>query len=153
MEKLKNINIAFVDIDGTLSNSERKITKETSEAIKSAKEKGLIVVLSSGRNNGYVCNASKNANASNYIISCNGAEIFDYENNISIKANKISKEKINIIWKFCQDNNIPYSIHRSQIVNIDFLPLVSIGQKEINESLIKILNVIRSDYLCLQKKQ
>lgn len=106
MKKLKNIKIAFVDIDGTLSNSERKISLETTEAVKSAKGKGLIVVLSSGRNNRYVCNASKNANASNYIIACNGAEIFDYENNISIKTNKISEDKIKVIWEFCEENNI-----------------------------------------------
>ena len=106
MNKLKNIKIAFIDIDGTLSNSERKISKENCLAIENAKEKGLIIVLSSGRNNRYVYNASKYANASNYIISCNGAEIFDYKNNISINSNKLSKEKINIIWKFCKENNI-----------------------------------------------
>lgn len=106
MEKLKNIKIAFIDIDGTLSNSERKISNETKEAIKNATNKGLIVVLCSGRNNGYVYNASKNCNASQYIISCNGAEIFDYENNLYIKNEQIYFNDLEIIWEYCIDNNL-----------------------------------------------
>ena len=106
MEKLRNIKIAFIDIDGTLSNSERKISDETKEAIKNATNKGLIVVLCSGRNNGYVYNASKNCNASQYIISCNGAEIFDYKNNLYINNEKISFNDLEIIWDYCINNNL-----------------------------------------------
>jgi len=105
MKKLKNIKIAFVDIDGTLSNSKRKIAKETSEAIKNATDQGLLVVLCSGRNNEYVQNASQSANASSYIIACNGAEIYDYKNDVYIKKNIIDMDDINTIWDFCQRNN------------------------------------------------
>jgi len=106
MKKLKNIKIAFVDIDGTLSNSKRKIAKETSEAIKNATDQGLLVVLCSGRNNEYVQNASQSANASSYIIACNGAEIYDYKNDVYIKKNIIDMDDINTIWDFCQRNNL-----------------------------------------------
>lgn len=106
MEKLKNIKIAFIDIDGTLSNSKKEISNITSMAIKRATEKGLLVVLCSGRNNLYVYNASKSANASKYIISCNGAEIFDYKNNLHIKSSKIKRNDTSIIWDYCNSNNI-----------------------------------------------
>lgn len=106
MEKLKNIKIVFTDIDGTLSNSNRKISNETINAIKNAVSKGIIVVLCSGRNNQYVCKLSKKANASNYVISCNGSEIYDYNSNIHIYENNIKKEDIIPIWKYCNDNNL-----------------------------------------------
>lgn len=106
MEKLKNIKIAFIDIDGTLSNSEKKITSETIKAIKEAKTKGLQVILCSGRSNRYVYNMSKIANASNYFICCNGAEIYDYNENKYIYYNKMDFEDIKKVWYFCKDNGI-----------------------------------------------
>jgi len=106
MKKLKDIKIIFTDIDGTLSNSKREITKETSLEIKKATEKGIIVVLCSGRNNRYVYNYSKKSNASNYIICCNGAEVFDYKNNKHITSHNIDKTKIKKIWDFCLHNDL-----------------------------------------------
>ncbi|MGL4655948.1 MAG: HAD hydrolase family protein, partial [Sarcina sp.] len=38
-----------LDMDGTLLNSEKKITERTKEAIRKAREKGVYVVLASGR--------------------------------------------------------------------------------------------------------
>ena len=106
MEKLKNVKIIFTDIDGTLSNSNREITKETASAIKTATDNGILVVLCSGRSNTYVSDFSKKCNASNYIISCNGAEVFDYKNNKYINHSNIDINKINTIWNFCLDNNL-----------------------------------------------
>lgn len=106
MEKLKNIKIAFIDIDGTLNNSKREISDVTKEAIKNATNKGLIVVLCSGRNNRFVYNASKDCNASQYIIACNGAEIFDYKNDVYIKEKKINFNDLDPIWHYCNDNNL-----------------------------------------------
>lgn len=106
MEKLKNIKIAFIDIDGTLSNSKKEIENKTSIAIKNATDKGLLVVLCSGRNNRYVCNASKKVNASNYIISCNGGEIFNYKENKYIDSKSLNKVDVETIWNYCNNNNI-----------------------------------------------
>ena len=106
MEKLKNIKIAFVDIDGTLSNSNKEITSETSTAIKMAVENGLKVVLCSGRGNRYVYNFSKESNVSNYMICCNGAEVFDYLENTYLYCSRIEFDNIKKIWDYCYDNGI-----------------------------------------------
>ena len=106
MKKLKNIKIAFIDIDGTLSNSKKEVTKETIESIKNATKHGMYVVLCSGRTNSYVCEISKKIHASSFVISCNGAEIYNYETNKNVLDNKITLDDINIIWNYCQTNNI-----------------------------------------------
>lgn len=106
MDKLKNIKIAFIDIDGTLSNSKKEVTIETSNSIENSSKYGIKTVLCSGRGNNYVCNYSKKANASNYIIACNGAEVFDYQNNNYIFQSKIEFNEIKKIWDFCLENNI-----------------------------------------------
>lgn len=106
MKKLKNIKIAFIDIDGTLSNSKKEVTKETIESIKYATKHGMYVVLCSGRTNSYVCEISKKIHASSFVISCNGAETYNYETNQNVFDNKIAIDDINTIWKYCQTNNI-----------------------------------------------
>ncbi|MDE5994214.1 MAG: HAD hydrolase family protein, partial [Oscillospiraceae bacterium] len=56
----------FIDIDRTLTNSKKQVTLENSIAIKKAIEKGIYVVLCSGRGIGYATKKSKEANASEY---------------------------------------------------------------------------------------
>ena len=70
--------IVFTDIDGTLRNSKREITDRTKESIKRLVEQGIYVVLCSGRPRCDVEKISRDCKASRYIISSNGAEIYNY---------------------------------------------------------------------------
>ena len=54
MDKLDNIKAMFVDIDGTLTDSNKTVPEENRAAIKAAVEKGIFVVICSGRGNQYV---------------------------------------------------------------------------------------------------
>ena len=56
--------IIFVDIDGTLRKNDKTISDRTIKAIKSITEKGILVVLCSGRPQKYTENISKKCNAS-----------------------------------------------------------------------------------------
>ena len=77
MNELKNIKAVFLDIDGTLANSKWEITEDTKVPIQRMKDKGIYVVLCSGRSNKDVCEFSKKALASDYAISSNGAQIYN----------------------------------------------------------------------------
>ena len=44
-----NYEVLVLDLDGTLTNSEKKITEPTKEALLDIQQKGKIVVLASGR--------------------------------------------------------------------------------------------------------
>ena len=68
----------FSDIDGTLRNSERKITERTKESIKKLRNNNVGIILCSGRPRHEVEEVSKECGASRYIISSNGAEVYDY---------------------------------------------------------------------------
>ena len=46
---MANYEMIVLDLDGTLTNREKKITPRTKEALMKAQEKGKIVVLASGR--------------------------------------------------------------------------------------------------------
>ncbi len=104
--KLTNIKAIFIDIDGTLTNNVNQVTEHTREAITQITNKGIYVVLCSGRDNKYAQYINKMAHGSQYIISCNGAEIYDCNTQSNIYTNKIDFEKVKKINDYCLDNQI-----------------------------------------------
>lgn len=83
--------LIFADIDGTLRNSKREITGRTKDDIKKLHSRGIEVVLCSGRPRCEVERVSRECRASRYIISSNGAELYDY-----IAKKVIYKDLVNI---------------------------------------------------------
>lgn len=81
----------IVDLDGTLLNDYKEVTKENIDLIKKAyNEKGVISVIATGRPLGYaneICNLYGDC-FTDYIISCNGAIIKNIKTNKYI--NKVS---------------------------------------------------------------
>lgn len=106
MNNKLNIKIAFFDIDGTLTNSNQEITNKTIETLKKAYEKGIEIVLCSGRTNSYVCKYLKQIFGVRYAISSNGAEIYDYENNENIFTNEMSFLDVKTLWDYCEINKL-----------------------------------------------
>lgn len=100
----------FIDIDGTLRNNKRQISKRTIEAIKKVIEKGILVVLCSGRPIKYTENVSKECNASNYIITCNGACIYNYEENKIMYINKMNKSSIIELYNIAEKADVRFVI-------------------------------------------
>lgn len=92
MHKLNNIKVIFIDIDRTLTDSNKQVPIENRLAIKKVVDKGILVVLCSGRSFSYAQIKSKEANASQYLITSNGAQIYDYKEQKSLYENDISKD-------------------------------------------------------------
>ena len=100
-----DIKIAFFDIDGTLTNSNKDITENTLNTLKKAKEKGIKIVLCSGRSNSYITNLI-NTNYLDFIISSNGSRIYDVSNNKNIYTNYLNTKNLNNIWNYALKNKI-----------------------------------------------
>lgn len=58
-----------IDLDGTLLNSYGEISDENKKAIKMAKEKGVEIVLTSGRMSTSVKDIANEIDANNYMIA------------------------------------------------------------------------------------
>lgn len=83
--------ILVLDIDGTLTNSQKEVSPQTLEAILKAQERGHKVVLASGRPTpGILALASrlKLSEYNGFILSFNGAKI------INCKTNEIIYQKV-----------------------------------------------------------
>lgn len=106
MEKLKNIKAVFIDVDGTLTNNKKQILDSTKNSIKRIIDKGIYVVLCSGRSNKDVCKYSIEANTSGYAVSSNGAHIYNYKTDKDFYKNEITKDELIKVWNFCNQNNL-----------------------------------------------
>lgn len=155
MSEFKNIKAVFLDIDGTLANNKREITEYTKEPLKRMKEKGIYVVLCSGRSNKDVCEYSRQAFASDFAISSNGAQIYNYKTNENFYKNDISYNTLVEIWDFCNKNKIElvFNSKDNQYGNNVFCSdlyrdrklLASIGELDKNEIYQVIVNSYNYD--------
>jgi len=67
-----DIECCVCDLDGTLLNSAMTLSDENISAIRKLHERGIRVVLATGRNDLYVKDIARQLAISTPIISCNG---------------------------------------------------------------------------------
>lgn len=102
---MNNIQVAFIDLDGTLLNNKKIITDNNIKALKILKEKNIKVVISTGRWDSYVYNLVDNTLV-DYIITNNGACIIDMNTNKPIYEEYFNNKEINNIVDYCNKNNL-----------------------------------------------
>lgn len=105
---MNDIKIVFVDLDGTLKDSNEKISIRHKRIIEKLANIGIPVVFTTGRNVVYTESLSKQFGASSYIIASNGAEIYNYANDKMILESVISKESIKTIFELIKKYNLTF---------------------------------------------
>ena len=103
--------LVAIDLDGTMLNQYGIITEKTKKAIKKVQDKGVEVMIASGRTITSVKRFSKEINSKKYFISGNGAITYDIENNKILYENILKKQKALQIIKICEENSIYYNIY------------------------------------------
>ncbi len=105
-----------IDIDGTLLNSYGEITDKNKQAIQKALDKNIDVVLTSGRMPKAILPIANEINSNKYLISGNGATIYDIQNDKIVYSNYMSKKKVLEIIDICKKNSMFYNIYTNNIV-------------------------------------
>lgn len=108
--------LVAIDIDGTLLNSYGEVSQRNKDAIRKAINKGIQIILTSGRMPKAIMPIANQINANKYIISGNGAAIYDIENKVNIYQNYMKKEKILEIIDICDINSMFYSIYTNNVI-------------------------------------
>lgn len=142
-----------IDLDGTLLNSYGEVSDENKKTILKAKEKGVKIVLTSGRPNSAMENFAYDVGADEYMISGNGAVIYDLKNKETIYNNYLDKDKVLEIINVCEENSMYYNVYTEECIitkslNYNTLFYHSENQKKPPEKWTKIIitdNVI--DYV------
>lgn len=137
------IKAIFIDIDGTLLNSKREIITNTKVAIEKCIKKGIKVILASGRSRAITLEYQQLAGASPYIISSNGADVYDIEKDIEIYSTPLDKETVNKIFNFSQQNSYKLNINYNfeLVMNKMFYP----DEKDNVKTEEEIYNIIEKE--------
>ncbi len=105
-----------IDLDGTLLNSVGEISNENKKSIKKAIQNGSKVVIASGRMLDFTKNIAKEVGINEYIICCNGALIYDLQNEQIIYESFLEKQRALEIIKMCEENSMYYNLYTENII-------------------------------------
>lgn len=113
------VKVIFIDIDGTLRNSNRELSIKTIDTIRKVSEKGMLVILCSGRPKKYTEEISRKCFASKYIITSSGGCIYDYEQDKDLYLNIMDKEAIIELYNIAnpEDSRFIMNVGEGRVVN------------------------------------
>ena len=100
-----------IDLDGTMLNSYGVVTENTKNVIQNVIDKGVDVIIASGRPIDSIKTIAKEIGSNKYFIAGNGALVYDIQNEEIIYEKYISKEKALEIIKICEENSISYNLY------------------------------------------
>ena len=105
-----------IDLDGTMLNHYGEISEKTKEIVKKCIEKGIEIVLASGRPIDSMKTIAEELGIKGYFIAGNGALVYDIKNDKVIYENCIKKEKVLEIIKICEENSIAYNVYTEKVI-------------------------------------
>lgn len=108
--------LVAIDLDGTLLNSYGELSNNNKNALKQAIEKGVEIVLTSGRPIMSVKNLANEIGCNNYMICGNGAITYDIQKEKIIFNRFLEKHKVLQIIKICEENSIFYNVYMKDTI-------------------------------------
>lgn len=111
--------LLVLDLDGTLTNSQKNITRKTKETIFRAQEKGIKVVLASGRPTyGIVplANELRLDTLGGYILSYNGGEIIDWKTKEVLHAKQLDPQVLPYLYESAKKNDFAIITYQNQFI-------------------------------------
>ncbi len=109
--------IIVLDLDGTLTNAEKKITPRTREALMKAQQKGARIVLASGRPTYGIVPIAEEleiAKYGGYIMAFNGGKITNWESRKTIFEQKLEDELVPQIYQQAMDAQMQILTYRGE---------------------------------------
>lgn len=139
--------IIVLDLDGTLTNSKKEISKPTLDALIDIQERGYKVVLASGRPTPGVVPLAKKVQLDKfggYILSYNGAKIIDCRTNEVIFQKTLPLEVISELYYAADEANVGIISYDTDnvIVGRDVDKYIELEARINNISLKKVDNFI-----------
>ncbi|MFI3170319.1 MAG: Cof-type HAD-IIB family hydrolase [Faecalibacterium sp.] len=104
-----DIRVLALDLDGTLTNSEKKITPRTMAALKAAMAQGVAIVLASGRPTVGIEPVAKQLDLyrhGGYILSYNGGTIVDCKTGDILHQNEFPAPMIGTLCAFAKAQDV-----------------------------------------------
>lgn len=157
-----------LDLDGTLTNSKKEITKRTKEALFEAQRRGIKVVLASGRPTYGIVPLSEELELErygSYILSFNGAQIRDEKTKEIIFRQTLPEQTIGQLIDLAEEHKVDFLTYENENIitnnsknqyvgveaKINQMPVVEIEnmRQHITFPIPKILMVGHGEYMAM----
>lgn len=109
----KDIRIISLDLDGTLLDSQKRLSEENRAALEETAAKGVHIVPTTGRFFGMMPQAVRDLPFVRYAITINGAQVFDRETGNAIVREEIPLDMALEIMELLDGYDIIYDCYRS----------------------------------------
>ncbi len=108
--------LVAIDLDGTMLNGYGVVTENTKNRIKDTIQKGIEVIIASGRPMDSIKTIAKEIGSQKYFIAGNGALVYDIQKEEIIYDKFLTKEKVLEIIKVCEENSISYNVYTDKTI-------------------------------------
>ncbi|RSD25435.1 Cof-type HAD-IIB family hydrolase [Mesobacillus subterraneus] len=108
-----DIKLIALDMDGTLLNEHHEVSEENREAIRKAEEKGVKVVLSTGRSLKTARDYVLSLELSSYLVTVNGGEIWGPDGKL-VEKNPVATEHIQWMYDLSKEHKAKFWAISSQ---------------------------------------
>ena len=109
----KDIKIISLDLDGTLLDSQKRLSEANRAALEEAAAKGVHIVPTTGRFFGMMPQAVRDLPFVRYAITINGAQVYDRETDTAIVREEIPLEMALDIISLLDGYDVIYDCYRS----------------------------------------
>ncbi len=100
-----DIKLIALDMDGTLVHSNGGVSEENYKAIQKAKDKGIHVVLSTGRSLSRCRDIAESLGRSSYIVTINGSEIYNHDFEL-VERNPLENKHVQRLWELKKEHGL-----------------------------------------------
>ena len=107
-----SVKIIALDLDGTLLDSRKRLSRGNAEALAFAASKGALVVPTTGRFFGMMPESVRDLPFVRYAITINGAQVFDRETGEAIVRDEIALERAIEIMELLDGFDVVYDCYR-----------------------------------------
>ena len=109
----KDIKIIALDLDGTLLDSQKRLSEANRTALAAAAEKGILVVPTTGRFFGMMPSAIRDLSFVRYAITINGAQVYDRETDSAIVREEIPLDMALDLMTLLDRHDVVYDCYRA----------------------------------------
>ena len=108
-----DIRIIALDLDGTLLDSEKRLSEVNRDALQRAAEKGVLIVPTTGRFFGMMPPAVRDLPFVRYAITINGAQVYDRETDTAIVRDEIPLDMALGVMELLDRYDVIYDCYRA----------------------------------------
>jgi Cof subfamily protein (haloacid dehalogenase superfamily) len=127
--------LVAIDLDGTLLNTDKEISDRNKKVLSMAMEKGVKIVICSGRVYSGARVYAKEINSRNPIIACNGAVICENFDGKVIYSESLDTEECLKVLDICKKYSIYYHVYAGNTMLTEELGHTSLKYFEKNKML------------------